>query len=96
MELFSRRMQDKRAAIAHQIDLLCVDLGIDEPTIEAKIHELRKNESRLKTIKKYRIKSKVQSYDIRDAEDFYGVLELEQMLKTERKSSITQLAAGIR
>ena len=88
MELFTRRMQDKRSTIVHSINNLCELLQINESSIEAQIHQLRRNETRLKSIKKYRIKSKIQSYDIRDSEDFYGVLELEQLLKTERNSNI--------
>ena len=38
--------------------------------------------------KKYLMKSKVQTYDIRDAEEYYGVLELEDLLKKKGKSSI--------
>ena len=37
--------------------------------------------------KKYRMKSKVQTYDIRDAEEYYGILELEDLLKKKGKSS---------
>ena len=32
-------------------------------------------------MKVYRIKSKVQTYDIRDCEDYGGILELEALLK---------------
>lgn len=35
--------------------------------------------------KKNRMKSKVQSFDIRDCEEYYGILELENLLKRNSK-----------
>ena len=46
--------------------------------------------------KKYRMKSKVQTYDIRDAEQYYGILELEDLLRKKGKSSIKLLDDEIR
>ena len=34
----------------------------------------------MSSLKQYRIKSKVQTYDIRDSEDYQGILELEAVL----------------
>jgi hypothetical protein len=36
--------------------------------------------------KNYRMKSKVQTYDIRDCQEYYGVLELEALLKQSGKN----------
>ena len=41
---------------------------------------IRKHETLIYALKKYRIKSLIQTYDIRDAERFAGVLELEKLL----------------
>lgn len=46
-----------------------------------RIRQLQINIDRLVAMKNYRIKSKVQTYDIRDCEDYSGILELESLLK---------------
>ena len=46
-----------------------------------RIRQLQINIDRLVAMKVYRIKSKVQTYDIRDCEDYGGILELEALLK---------------
>jgi len=68
-------------------------------TLQAKIKFLRDNEDRLKTIKTTRMKSKVQTYDIRDSEEYAEVLELELILRAQliKKQKIdVNLARGLR
>ena len=52
-------------------------------TFEDKIIHLKLNEVKLKENRGERLKSKVQSYDIRDAENYAGILEIEQLLRTQ-------------
>lgn len=65
-------------------------MQVEEPTIAARIHQLQVNIDKLVALKKHKIKSKVQSYDIRDCEEYHGILELESLL---RKSSQEQKLA---
>ena len=46
------------------------------------------NIEKLMSYKHYRIKSKVQSYDIRDCDEYYGILELEILLKKSGKERL--------
>jgi hypothetical protein len=39
----------------------------------------------LQALSQHKIKSKVQTYDIRDCEEYYGILELEALLKKSMK-----------
>ena len=44
-------------------------------------------------MKKHKIKSKVQSYDIRDCEEYNGILELESLLrKSSQEQKVLQMA----
>jgi len=72
-------------------------VGIDESmSIKQKIHHLKKKEAHLKTIRPYRMKSKVQTYDLRDSEQYYGVLELEKLLKEDKEIDVEGLNNNIR
>jgi len=46
-----------------------------------RIRKLSINAVALLERKQYRIKSKVQTYDIRDCEEYYGIMALESLLK---------------
>ena len=61
-----------------------------------KIHILKKREAILMTKKQFRMKSKVQTYDIRDCEEYYGVLELERLLQDSRGTDVQRLNNNIR
>lgn len=65
---------------------MCKLLKIDEPTIASKIFKLHVNIEKLISVKKQKIKSKVQTYDIRDCEEYNGILELEQLLRRTGKA----------
>ena len=54
-------------------------------TIQEKVSHLQINILKLQAEKQYRIKSKVQTYDIRDCEAYFGILELEALLKKVNK-----------
>jgi len=49
--------------------------------MEEKVKKLQFQIEKLMSKRKYRIKSKIQTYDIRDAEQYFGILELEDLLK---------------
>lgn len=76
-------------------------------TIEARIKKLQVSFEKLMSVKKYRIKSKVQTYDIRDCDQYIGVLELEQILRHQgsdifsdelqrQTSTVVRLVSNIR
>ena len=56
-------------------------LNIIEPTVSERIRKLSINAEALLERKQYRIKSKVQTYDLRDCEEYYGIMALESLLK---------------
>ena len=76
-----KRLKNKEKEIFKKLNELCRLLDIDEITIEGKIKELQRNVLQLIAKKNYRMKSKVQTYDIRDCEEYYGILELEALLR---------------
>ena len=49
---------------------------------------LKINEPILQAFMKYRIKSQVQTYDIRGRDEYKGVLELEQLLQDDKSKSL--------
>ena len=50
-----------------------------------KTRQLRLKEAELIDKKAFLMKSKLQTYDIRDSEDYYGILELEKLLQKTSK-----------
>ena len=74
-------MIEKERLLAHKINALAKLLEIDEPTIAERIRILRIRKKEMFQKKAYKIKSKLQSYDIRDGAEYYGILELEKQLK---------------
>lgn len=48
--------------------------------MQERIRQLKLHEGALCDKKGFRMKSKVQSYDLRDCEEYYGILELEKLL----------------
>ena len=73
-----KRMIEKERLLSYKLMGLSKKLQIDEPTMAERIRMLRINKQEIFRVKKYRIKSKLQSYDIRDCGEYYGVLELEK------------------
>ena len=49
--------------------------------VSERIRKLSINAEALLEKKEYRIKSKVQTYDLRDCEEYYGIMALESLLK---------------
>lgn len=47
---------------------------------------MKKNETKIHAIMGYRIKSSIQTYDIRDSEEYYGVIELEKLIQDSVQS----------
>ena len=76
------RLQEKQSLLTDKLDALAKKLRIAEPTMDERIQCIRKERARLEELNPHKMKSKVQSYDIRDSEEFDGVLELEKQLKT--------------
>ena len=52
--------------------------------ITDKIKQLQLKFELVMSKKNYRMKSKIQTYDIRDCAEYYGVLELEALLKQSK------------
>jgi hypothetical protein len=52
--------------------------------ITDKIKQLQLKFEMVMSKKNYRMKSKIQTYDIRDCAEYYGVLELETLLKQSK------------
>ena len=76
-----RHLKQKEQEILKQINSLCKLLNIAEPTVSERIRQLSINVETLLERKQYRIKSKVQTYDLRDCEEYYGIIALEGLLK---------------
>lgn len=74
-------MAEKKRVIEQKINGLCKLIGLSEPTLELKIRALKFKEPEILEKKNYRMKSKVQSYDLRDCEEYTGLLELEKVLR---------------
>ena len=74
-------MISKEQLIKRKINKLCKIVGVNEATTDEKIKQLKISEDKLLELKDYKMKSKVQSYDLRDCEEYYGILELEKLLR---------------
>ncbi len=74
-------MEDKEALTTEKIYKLCELAELPFMPIEKSVVQLKRNQDKIFKIKQYRMKSKVQSYDIRDCSEYFGVLELEKLLK---------------
>lgn len=74
---YIKHLQDKDKAINKELMKICKEAGIDEPTLGSKIAQLLKQQESIRHLRKNRIKSKIQTYDIRDCEEYYGILQLE-------------------
>ena len=74
-------MDRKKKEIETEIKKLCKLVGIQEATHELRANKLLVNEKDLLSRKEYKMKSKVQSYDIRDIDHYNGILELEAQLR---------------
>ena len=87
-------MKSKKDTIELKIGELCKTL--DKDNGESKDVSLSKQKDTLERlkqndlfkIKKNKMKSKVQTYDIRDSEDYNGFLTLEVVLRENRSSTI--------
>lgn len=49
--------------------------------LEEKIEFIKKNHERLAKLDLWRMKSKVQTYDIRDSQSYCDVIEIERIMK---------------
>ena len=78
---FVKIMISKEKLIEKKINKLCKLIGVNENTIGEKIKQLKIQEDKLLELKDYKMKSKVQSYDLRDCDEYYGILELEKLLR---------------
>ena len=96
LSAFQSKMEKKEKLLEEKIGALSLLLGINECNIKKRIHALKKQEATLNTLKKFRIKSKVQTYDLRDCEEYQGVLELEKLLQESRKDNVKALNDNIR
>lgn len=71
----------KERLIEQKLNGLCKLIGLSEPTLELRIRALKFKEPEILEKKNYRMKSRVQSYDLRDSEEYTGLLELEKVLR---------------
>ena len=55
-------------------------VGIKDKDMATRIKKLQVNIDKVYALKNYRIKSRIQSYDIRDSIKYKGALELEQII----------------
>lgn len=76
-----RRLKDKARTIRLHVEGLCREVGVKAETFGQKLHQLQINIEKILANQKHKNKSKVQTYDIRDCEEYFGVLELEALLK---------------
>jgi len=65
----------------------------DNITINEKVELLREHAEMFGQLKKSKMKSKVQTYDIRDSESYKGIYEMEVVLK--KRSKDTKIDAEI-
>jgi len=82
----------KEKTIEAKISQLCKLIAIEEPTVQERIRQLKLHEDALHDKKSFRMKSKVQSYDLRDCEEYYGILELEKLLLDAQDNNIDKFA----
>ncbi len=84
-------LEQKLFALADQV-------GFRVSNIHEQVKVLRKKEILIQAFKrdKYRIKSLIQTYDIRDAEKYQGVLELERLLQKKNEMSTDRLTDKMR
>jgi len=92
---FVKTMLAKERTIESRIGQHCRLIGIDEPTIQERIRQLKLHEDALLQKKGFRMKSKVQSYDLRDCEEYYGILELEALLLDAEENNVDEFAADV-
>jgi hypothetical protein len=92
---FVKTMLAKQRTIESRITQHCKLIGIDEPTIPERIRQLKLHEEALWNKKSFRMKSKVQSYDLRDCEEYYGILELEKLLLDAEDNNVDEFAADV-
>lgn len=85
------KLDKKENIIDHKIEELCKKVGIDTSTTDERIHLLKKNTLILHALMKYRIKSKIQTYDIRDQDEYNGILNLEKLLLDNQQESVMKL-----
>jgi len=93
---FVMLMKAKEKMIEHKINKYCKLIKINKTTMKSKINQLKLQEAKLVEAKEFRMKSKIQSYDIRDCDQFYGILELEKLLKKSTDLNMEKFADGIR
>ena len=67
---YINQMLNKETLLVSKIQGLCELLGTTETNIYKRIHILKKHEPILLTLKHNRMKSKVQTYDLRDCEEY--------------------------
>lgn len=75
-----QRLKHKQSQIQAQIKQLCKLVGIKDKDMATRIKKLQVNIDKVYALKNYRIKSRIQSYDIRDSIKYKGALELEQII----------------
>ena len=73
-------MANKEDLITQKLDKIAADMQIDEYTMQKRIDQIKLRMSSLKD--QTRMKSKIQSYDIRDCPEYEGILDLERLLRS--------------
>ena len=91
-----KRLFDKERMLTHKLTALAHQANIDEPTLAERIRQMEVQPKLMMECKTYRIKSKIQSYDIRDSPEYKGVLDLQKQLerKVDHSLDINALSRG--
>lgn len=71
-----KRLFDKEKLLIKKLTHLAKLAEIDEPTLAERIRQMYTHSKQMMECKTYRIKSKIQSYDIRDSPEYKGMLDL--------------------
>ena len=85
-------MEKKERTIKEILYKIANNLAITTTNMEDMIPELKaKQKEWHHMLQDYRIKSKIQSYDIRDAPEYHGILELEKELLATTDLTVAML-----
>jgi hypothetical protein len=91
-----KALEAKLRMLERKIDELCKLVGVSEGTLEERMLKLKRRQLELLQIVEYRMMSKVQSYDIRDCQEYFGILELERILKSMKNSNAHEIQKMLR
>ena len=95
MKEYLQNSIDKVDVLNTKINSMADKLGIKEKTHQKRNEKVLAKQEKAASLKKYRMKSFVQSYELRDSEEFEGVMELENLLEETEEMEIAEFAAAV-